>query len=236
MAVTNLLYRSRCDIAAGEVFRMMGYPDSEAVSEPVRECCHEQIRRLEDLLDPWGSTRVVTIESVERDAVHLAGDATLRSRRLASILRHATSLAICLVTVGSRITAEIHRLVARDEMIEALALDAAGSAATSALMSQLRERLCCEVLERGCGTMLPYGPGYTGWHLRDTPTVFSYLADDALPVRLNEQLMMVPEKSLLNVIGIGPSSRRAPEVVPCRLCDLQRCELRRAPYRPGRDR
>jgi hypothetical protein len=64
------------------------------------------------------------------------------------------------------------------------------------------------------------------------PVLFSYLETEPLPVRLNEQLMMIPEKSLLCVIGIAPGARLAPpEVVPCRLCDLESCSLRRAPYR-----
>lgn len=227
-----MLVGSRYEVEAGDVFRMMGYPAAENVSECVRDLCLEQVRRLEDLVDPWGGSRAVRIEGVESDTVRLDCGRALRSRRLASILRRATNLEVCVATVGARVTAAINGLVAAGAMVEALALDAAASAATTSLMTQLRARVCDEALERNCGTTLPYGPGFTGWQIEDTPTVFSLLEGEPLPVRLNQQLMMIPEKSLLNVMGVEPGGRGTPrEVVPCRLCDLERCTLRQAPWR-----
>jgi len=229
----NLLAECDYDVPVSDVFRMMGYPDSESVSAPVREICRAQVCRLADLVDSWGGSRAVRIDGIDDDLVRLDSGRTLRSRRLARILRRATSVEICLATVGSRVTTEINGLVASGDMIEAMTLDAAASVVTSVLMAQLRKRVCVEALDRKCGATLPYGPGYTGWQIEDTVTLFSYLAAETLPVHLNEQLMMVPEKSLLNVIGIRPDRLGAPpEVIPCRLCDLARCSFRRAPYRP----
>jgi hypothetical protein len=232
----NLLSDHRLEVSESEVFRALGYPDSDSVSGPVREICVQQLRRLGDFVTPWAGSHEVQIEGVNGDRVRLTSGRTLNSGRLATILRRATSLRICLVTVGPRITAEIERLIATGAMVEALTLDAAASAAASALMGELRKRVCAQATERHCGTTLRYAPGYTGWHIRDTPTLFSYFDEESVPIRLNQQLMMTPAKSLLGVIGIVPGDHSAAhEVLPCRLCDLERCSVRLAPYQPTRN-
>jgi hypothetical protein len=232
----NVLSDHPLEVSQSDVFRTLGYPDSGSVSNPVRQVCLEQLHRLGDFVTPWAGSREVRIDGVDDDSVRLQSGRTLNSRRLATILRRATSLRICLVTVGPRVTAEIERLIATGAMVEALALDAAASAAASALMAQLRRRICAQATERNCGTTRRYAPGYTGWDLQDTPTLFSYFDKEDVPIRLNQQLMMIPAKSLLGVIGIVPGGRSAArEVLPCRLCDLDRCFVRLAPYRPTRD-
>jgi hypothetical protein len=233
----NVLGGFRYEVDLGDVSRMMGYPSAETISESVRDLCFEQIRRLEDLIDPWGGHRVVRIESVDHETVHLEFGRRLKSRRLARLLRRATDLEVCIATVGTRVTTAVNNLVAAGAIVEALALDAAASAATTSLMTLLRARVCKEAREQNFGTTLAYGPGFIGWRIEDTTTVFSLFEGDPLPVRLNEQLMIIPAKSLLNVMGIepgGPTTRS--EVVPCRLCDLTRCSLRQAAYRPQRVR
>jgi hypothetical protein len=232
----NLLTDDRFEVNESEVFRTLGYPDSGSVSVPVREICREQLRRLGDFIAPWAGSHEVRIEGIDDGSVRLESDRTLNSRRLANILRRATSLRICLVTVGPKIVSEIERLMATGAMVEALALDAAASAAASVLMAELRQRICAQATECNCGTTLRYAPGYTGWHIHDTPTLFSYLDKESVPIRLNQQLMMIPAKSLLGVIGIVPGGHSvAHEVLPCRLCDLERCSVRRAPCQPTRN-
>lgn len=235
--MNNLLAGHRVDVPLDDVFRMMGYPDASHVSPPVSDLCRAQIRRLEELITPWGGSTTVAIERIDEDTIQLTAERRIVNRRLSAILRGSTALEICLATVGSRVSAEVGRLVAAGEMLEALALDAAASAATSSCMSQVRARVCGSAQERNWGATLAYGPGYAGWRTEDTVAMFSFVAGEAVPVSLNDQLMMTPQKSLLNVIGIGPARRGTPrEVVPCRLCDLERCAFRRIPHRPQRRR
>jgi hypothetical protein len=225
----NLLTERELRVDRDELFAAMGYPSSSSVSEPVLRVCEAQLSRLEALARPWGSWLEIGIEEVGRGIVRLEGGRELDSARLASILRHARSLCVVVVTLGSRIGAEIRRLMEEAATLDAWALDAASSAATNDLLRQLVEQICTGALARQRGTTIRYGPGYTGWEIRDMAVLFSYLEREALPLQINEQLMLVPEKSLLNVVGITPSGRAAPEVLPCRVCDLEHCTARRAP-------
>lgn len=63
------------------------------------------------------------------------------------------------------------------------------------------------------------------------PRLFTRFRDPSVPVRLNEQLMMTPPHSLLVVIGVVPAEQRwRRDPVPCRMCDLHPCSLRRVPF------
>ncbi|MBI4518679.1 MAG: hypothetical protein HY699_23025 [Deltaproteobacteria bacterium] len=216
------------ELDENEVFRAMGYPEITRVSQPVLDLCRKQMRRVPALVDPWADYREVGIQQVDGDSVRLDSCGILRSRRVASMLRRARELAVCLVTLGPAISVEIRRLLADNCTAEALALDAAATAATGALLAQCHAHICRHAGARGCGTTVPYGPGYTGWDLRDLPVLFACLESAHPPVQLNQALMMIPEKSLLSVIGLVPGGCVAPEVVACRMCDLGHCSLRRA--------
>lgn len=229
----NLFAGGRLAIDPKHVFRALGYPGPDRVSEPVREICLAELGRLDCLITPWAGSYEVRIERIDTDVIRLDGGRALKSARLSKILRQASALQICLATVGPEVTAEVERLTAEGSMVEALALDAAATAAVTELMGMLREHTCAEAGKRQYGATLRYGPGYTGWCLEDTAVLFSYLDGERLPVRLNQQLVMLPAKSLLNVIGLVPGGHAAAEVLSCRLCDLLGCGLRRAPAQTG---
>ncbi len=229
--MNNLLSEYKLQVEWEAMLRMMGYPAVAKVSEPVQRVCHEQLARLDLFAEPWGSWSEVGIECVEAEQVMLEGGKILAGKRVANILRGATALKMIIVTLGAGFADEVRRLTHQGAMIEALALDAAGTVAMDALMASLCERLCSEAVSRGCGTTIRYGPGYTGWDINDISVRFSYIKNQKLPLRLNEQMMMIPEKSLLCIVGLTPGGKLAPQVEPCRICDLRHCSVRREPYR-----
>lgn len=226
----NLLPRSAIEMDWDEMARLMGYPSVTRMSDAVRDVCRDQIRRLPTLADPWGSCLEVPIRKWDQDSIRLEGGHQLSSHRLAILLRRAVAIDLVLVSLGERISPAVRALVDEGKMIEAMALDAAATVATNALMRRMREHVCRQALDRGLGATIRYGPGYTDWKLEDIAILFSYLRDRDVPVRLNEQMMLVPEKSLLCVIGLVPGKKSAPDVIPCRICDLQHCTARRAPF------
>ena len=75
------------------------------------------------------------------------------------------------------------------------------------------------------------GPGYTGWHFDDQATLFSFFDQGTIPIDLSDGIMMQPKKSLLGMVGLTPGGKEAPEIEPCRICDLQNCAMRKQPFR-----
>jgi len=229
----NFVTQERLCVERTRLFRALGYPSHAYPAAPVIEICEQQAVRVEALAQPWGSWREVNVEAVQNGRIQLAGGRELASARLAQILSRAEAVIVLIVSLGEKFTKEVRRLASEGSMLEAMALDAAGTVATNELMNQLRKRACNEAKQRGFGATIRYGPGYTGWELSDMSVLFSYFAREDIPVRLNPQMMMIPEKSLLNLVGLTNDGRVAQEPVPCRICDLESCSVRQEPYRKG---
>jgi hypothetical protein len=113
-------------------------------------------------------------------------------------------------------------------------VDAIGSVVAETLMGRLGRIIQGRAQRRQNGTTIHYGPGYAGWRLADQGVLFSYFSHEDVPVRLNEQLMMKPVKSLIGIVGLTPGGKHAPEIIPCQLCDLESCSMRRIKYRGKR--
>jgi len=230
----NLLQGARVSAELDEVSRLIGYPSPEKMSAPMREVCLQELARLPTLCEPWGIWRDFELRSVHTHGVRLAGELELTSRRLAKLMRKARALRLVMTTLGEEVTREVQRLVHEGCMPEAMALDAAATAAVHALTEELIRRSCNEAQARGLGTTIRYAPGYTGWNIGDIGPLFATLECDHVPVQLNAQLMMRPEKSLLSIIGLTNDGRIAAPLEQCRGCDLIRCSARKAPYLPPR--
>lgn len=232
--MNNLLQGSALSVEMSEVGRLMGYPSSDLMSMPVREICQQQLARLDTLCVPWGAWRDFELRSVHANGIELDGGLRLTSRRLAKLLRGAQTMRLFLVTLGEAVSVEVQRLVHDSCMLEALALDAAATTAVHALTEELIRRTCEEAQRHGRGTTIRYAPGYTGWQIDDISILLASLACEQPPIRLNDQLMMQPGKSLLSIVGLTDDGHIAAPLEQCRGCALIHCSARRAPYRSPR--
>jgi hypothetical protein len=172
---------------------------------------------------------------IENDRIHLkygVEQLVLQSDQLPKILRHAESVVVLLASAGDKTTQESRRLMAEGKSGQALAIDAVGSAMVVEAMKALTDRVSDDAEKRGYGTTLRVGPGYTGWHFGDQAILFRFFEGrPGLPITMSDGVMMQPQKSLLGMVGLNPGGKRAPEIEPCRLCDLQNCTMRKAPFR-----
>jgi hypothetical protein len=230
----NLIADLAVEVDPEEMLRGMGYPERARIADRVRAACDEQSARVAELADPWGAHVDLPIESIDGDRMRCAGDRVFTSRRLVSLVRRAELLAVALVTLGPRVGEEIRRLACEDRLLDAQALDAAASSATSGLMDRVGTEICREAVARNYGTTVRYAPGYTGWPIQDLPAVFSCVDGQDVPVALSSSFTMIPEKSLLTVVGLVPGGHPSPDIDPCTLCDLRRCSMRRAPRKRAR--
>jgi hypothetical protein len=231
----NLLHGARVSAELGEMSRLIGYPSPERMSEPVRAICLQEIGRLPALCEPWGTWRDFELRSVHEEGIELTGELRLGSRRLAKLMRNARALRLFVATLGEGVSREVQRLVHEGSMPEAMALDAAATAAVHTLTEDLIRRTCDEMRQRGLGTTIRYAPGYTGWSIGDIAALLATLEREHLPVQLNAQLMMRPEKSLLSIVGLTNDGHIAAPLEQCRGCDLLLCSARKAPYQRNVD-
>lgn len=234
-ALTNRLAGYQYQLDRDSVLNFMGYAEPAKARKPVLKVADEQIARAAEFAEPWAASVEVALCGIENDKIHLKlglEQVVLNSEQLPKILRHAESVVILLASAGDRITEEAKRLMADGKQGQALAIDAVGSAMVVEAMKALTDIVSAEAAPRGYGTTLRVGPGYTGWHFGDQAILFRFFEGRAgLPVTMSDGIMMRPQKSLLGMVGLNPGGKKAPEIEPCRLCDLQNCMMRKAPFR-----
>jgi hypothetical protein len=231
----NLLQDYQYQLELDRVLNFMGYNDPSKARKPVLKVVEEQMIRVADFSEPWAAAVEVPLCGIENDKIHLKHgleQVTLGSEQLPKILRNAESVVILLASAGDKTTQESRRLMAEGKQGQALAIDAIGSAMVVEAMKALTDRISADAERRGYGTTLRVGPGYTGWHFGDQAILFRFFEGrPGLPITMSDGVMMQPQKSLLGMVGLNPGGKKAPEIEPCRLCDLQNCTMRKAPFR-----
>ena len=230
----NQLAQHRFELELDTVLNFMGYGDPQKARPKIRELAEQEIARANEWADSWGGAVEVPLCGIREEEIFLKrgeGQVSLKSTHLPKILRKSDAAVILLATAGRKVTEESRRLMAAGKMTQALAVSAVGSAMVVDLMKVLTDQVYEQAKARDYGITLRVGPGYTGWHLSDQSVLFSFYDVDAIPVKLHQGVMMEPEKSLLGMVGLNPGGKRAPEIEPCRICDLKGCDMRKAPFR-----
>jgi len=131
------------------------------------------------------------------------GKYSLSGPLIAQHLASAEAVMLILCTIGSELDNTVSNLFNVDPMV-ALALDGVGSAAAENLALQACNYFENQVKEQGFKTTMPLNPGMVGWPVEvGQPQIFSLLDCEEIHVSLTDSWMMVPNKSLSMVLGIG---------------------------------
>lgn len=198
-------------VSRREVLRNLGYPRSRGPSARVAEALDRLWDRAAGLLAPRGVLRVV------------AGQAAAA----AGMPGPTEWVGLGIVTAGPALEGAEREHSEAGQMLEALILDAYGSAAAEAAADALNLRLCR--LAQAAGFQLPrrISPGYGRWAIEGQTALLRLLEAERIGVRLTEGLMMVPRKSVSFAVRFerdlrpGPSARRR-----CAACELVSCAYR----------
>jgi len=201
-------------VSRDEVLRDLGYPRSSPARE--RSAARLEVLRAEAeaLLAPRGAFRLVPLATAER----------------AGVPRPTPQTAVGLVTIGPRLEERVTRLQTRGALVEALLLDAFGSAAAEAAADRLEAEIRRAGARLGLRAARRFSPGYGAWHVAAQQELLALLPAAELGVRLTPGMMMVPRKSVSFALRLRPSGAPAEgETDTARPCPLERCPYRRTP-------
>ncbi len=198
-----------------EVLRNLGYPRGRAPAEKVARRLDDLWPRAEALITPRGAFRVVSQARAEATAMP----------------RPTAQVGVGLCTIGPDLEARERALSADDRMLEALLLDAFGSAAAEAAADALNALVCAHAQDMGLRVLPRFSPGYGRWDVKHQRQLLALLPAEELGVHLTEGMMMIPRKSVSFAVRLsadadeGRVDRRH-----CARCDLDGCAFRAEPY------
>ncbi len=184
------------------VLSAQGIPDGAAVPERVAILVSEAFAIYSRLVDPAGVRDEVSADDFI--TIYRGEGRNAARTPLDQIIPEAQHLALFAVTVGEAVCSEIVRLFRGGDPALGYALDTIASAGAEMLADAMardyRERIVRSGAA-GAGTrVLPYSPGYCGWHVSGQRKLFETLRPEQIGVSLNASFLMQPLKSVSGVL------------------------------------
>jgi cobalamin-dependent methionine synthase I len=136
-------------------------------------------------------------------------------------------VAIFLVTIGKYLEETSFQLAKDGLVLQATVLDAIGSVAVEKVAGFAQARIKEIVKAQGHVTSRRFSPGYCDWKIRQQQMVFSALTGNTMGVRLTGECLMIPQKSISGIVGIGSSDADLENYDPCKTCRKKDCPGRR---------
>ena len=202
------------DVARDEVYRYVGYRRGS------RRSVKAQARLAE--LWPWALSMLRA-----RGAYRVVRGAEATAAGMPEAGREA-GVAVC--TIGPDLEEASAACAAKGEFVDALLLDAVGSAAAEAAADSLNLALCTVAADAGRFAAPRVSPGYGSWDVSFQRRLLALLPALDLGITLTSGQMMIPRKSVSFAVSFeerAPAGHRPGSA--CERCGLERCRHRLIP-------
>ena len=227
MLVTDDSVDVDIEIDKEQVCHYTGYDADYNLSARILSLIDDYAEHAHHLINP---SYTYTIKDVEwaRGSISFVEDSIIfKSRVIARLLENCSQVAMFLVTIGEYLEETAYRLARDGRMLQATVLDAIGSDAVEKLAEFVQDRIREIANTEGLVTSQRFSPGYCDWNIGQQRMLFWALRGSTLGIRLTGECLMVPQKSISGIIGIGPSSDNIENYNPCKTCGKHDCSGRR---------
>lgn len=212
-------------IDSKQILDQIGYYDGHEPSARIRSLVNDYLDNYHNFIESMCSYTFRNIESVQGDRVYLGDTAILESKIIARLCKQCYKVAVFVVTIGSYLEEMVSYLAENGLVLQATVLDAVGSGAAEQMAALIEERIGNIVSSQGQNISRRFSPGYCDWDINQQEVIFNILHDDTAGIRLTEEYLMIPCKSISGIIGIGTS--KIENYNPCQTCDKHDCVGRR---------
>jgi hypothetical protein len=224
--MANPSIRNELDIDIKQVLSRMGGGTAGMPSARIESLVKEYADNICHLIEPSYSYVIRDVSSVRGARVFIEGSVIFRSNVIAELLRRCPRVAVFVLTIGGRLGEVVRQLSGEGFLVQAAVLDAIGSDAAETLAHVVQDIIKGEAAAEGLGISRRFSPGYCDWRVSQQKMVFRAVGGDCAGVRLTDGCLMVPQKSISGIIGIGPAGK-VEGYNPCSTCDKRDCAGRR---------
>lgn len=228
MTNTNVLELELPDVTIDDIFQAQGSFYGDRKPSPKIVALNRRILdEAVELVRPVMVWQEIAIAQAAGDELFLEGGHKLTSRLLARIAGQGDKLVLYMLTIGSAIDQRVEAYMKGNEIGNAFALDAAGSAFV-AKSAALAEELITKEFLAGQKTTFSLGPGHSYWQkLDDLRTIHQLVNGELIGINLTTSNLMLPKKSVAMTMGVGNNLPDLEGKVHCDFCSLQKnCQMR----------
>jgi hypothetical protein len=215
------------EIDRKNIYRRIGYSADCEPSARIASLIEEYVDNATQLIEPSCSYVIRGIERVQGFSVLIEDSIVFEGQVIAHLLEQCERVAVFLVTIGDRLEEMACQLSEDRFIVEAYVLDAIGSSAVEKLAECVQGRIGEVAHAHGLCISRRFSPGYCDWDISQQETLFRAMNGDQSGVRLSQEFLMTPQKSISGIIGIGSCNGNVEDYNPCRTCDRVHCLGRR---------
>jgi hypothetical protein len=227
MLVTDNSLVADIEIDKNQVCHYIGYEDDQNLSARISSLIDDYTEHAHSLINPLFSYVIKDVEWARGSITLIEGSIIFKSRVIAKLLERCPQVAIFVVTIGKYLEETAWQLSRGGLILEATVLDAIGSDAVEKVADLAQARIKEIVKTQGLVISRRFSPGYCDWSIGQQRMLFYALTGNTLGVRLTGECLMIPQKSISGIIGIGPSIDNVENYNPCKTCTKRDCPGRR---------
>jgi cobalamin-dependent methionine synthase I len=164
---------------------------------------------------------------VRKNDVFVGDTFIFRSYVIARLLEQCQQAAAFLVTIGNKLEKEATRLAKKGLILESYVLDTIGSSMVEKTAEHVEREINRSASIQGNCISRRFSPGYCDWSIRQQKEIFRIIDGFSVGVRLTTGFLMMPQKSISGVVGIGPACADIEAYNPCKTCKKSNCLGRR---------
>ena len=209
---------NQIDIDTQQVLHNIGYCADCTPSARIESLINEYIENTCHLIEPSYSYVVRGVSLVQGSRIVIEGSVTFQSEVIARLLEQCEKVAVFLVTIGNRLEEMVCHLAEDGLVLQAAVLDAIGSSVVETVADFVQDRIGEVASAQGLCISQRFSPGYCDWDIGDQNMVFRAMNGDYAGIRLTKECLMLPQKSVSGIIGIGPCNE-VENYNPCKTCD-----------------
>lgn len=210
-----------------QVLSRIGYKGDSEPSPRISASISEHVQLAKKLIKPSCSYVVRNIDIVRGRDVFIGDFVMFRSHVIARLLGKCQKVGVFLVTIGDKLEEKVTCLADDGLILESYVLDAIGSSAVEQMAELVETEIRKMASAKGLCVSRRFSPGYCDWSIRQQKELFRLIDGDSVGVRLTAGYLMIPQKSISGIVGIGPSCADIETYNPCRTCNKRNCIGRR---------
>jgi hypothetical protein len=219
--------RLNIDLDRKKILHAIGYCNDSEPSSNISTLVEEYIENAHQLIVPMHSYIIKNVEAIHGPLAIIDDSIIFKSEVTAHLLERCCMVAIFLVTIGSHLEETAAQLADDGLILQSYVLDAIGSEAVEKVADYVHYMTNKMAFDDGFVSSRRFSPGYCDWDISQQKILFQAVSGDSIGVYLTEECIMMPQKSISGIIGIGPPEGGLENYNPCVTCDKNRCVGRR---------
>lgn len=213
------------NIDTKDVYRCLGYGAEPTPPPRMLSLVDEYVEKAQNLMEPWYSYTIKDIERVEGTRVYCGNSIIFESEIVSKLLEKCDKVAVFLSTISNSLEETAGQLAENNHAVLATVLDAVGSVAADQVAEIAEDRVREIASSQGMAISRRFSPGYCGWDIGQQKVVFQVMNSDSVGIELTEGCLMIPQKSISGIIGMGMPRE---DYNPCITCEHRgTCSSRR---------